>query len=516
MPADPEAEPATPDEEVATPPRRDPALRWAFGAASAALALRGVYLWEYAEELPFLFGPVGDSQVYLRQAHEVLDGVRPTPALLALSPLPGYVFAAAEALGDVLLAVGWQLLLGVLEAGTLAWLARRTLGRAGALAIVLGFLGYGLFPYFEVKLLGEGLGLALALGSVLLSFSARFRAGKPLAALGVGALAGLATLARASLVFHLPLLVLVSLLPVWSSELRRGRRALARGAGVMLGIALVLGANGARNEATSGRFVPIIMVSRTLENASGAEWGGRLDSVRMSSRAASPGDAVRAAERELAGGEGDDAAAAPRPGLFSALSAIDYAGYLGALPGKLWATLSPREISFQYGYLGERGAVPIAGALPFSFGSLLVLGALGLATALRRRRWDLVAALAPLTLGALAATTLYHPSTRYRLGLVWPLLLASAYAVQALWDTRRERGSQLMAAIVGGALTLSVVGSYRTQLGNPGEWYLQIAASHGLAGDHEAAREWAARAHAVGDVGVRTRAERILRFAPRR
>lgn len=77
---------------------------------------------------------------------------------------------------------------------------------------------------------------------------------------------------------------------------------------------------------------------------------------------------------------------------------------------------------------------------------LLILGMLGAWVLVRREGpWALVPLL-PLFLGAVACTTLYHPSTRYRLAMIVPLLILSGPGVCVLRQERRERGRGLLSA----------------------------------------------------------------------
>src|SRR5688572_2188312 len=100
--------------------------------AFAAL-LRVLYLSAYVTELPFAYGPVGDSTVYLLQAQQILAGVFGTPAQLAFSPLYGYVLALFSNGSASLLPIVLQLCAGVLNVALVYRLARRWFDERAAL-----------------------------------------------------------------------------------------------------------------------------------------------------------------------------------------------------------------------------------------------------------------------------------------------------------------------------------------------------------------------------------------------
>src|SRR3954452_8275653 len=78
------------------------------------VAVRLAYLGQYLQ-LPFVFGPVFDSQVYIAQADAILAGRFADPALLAFSPLYGYFLALLGSTPGHLLPLIVQLALGVLN-----------------------------------------------------------------------------------------------------------------------------------------------------------------------------------------------------------------------------------------------------------------------------------------------------------------------------------------------------------------------------------------------------------------
>jgi hypothetical protein len=128
-----------------------------------------------------------------------------------------------------------------------------------------------------------------------------------------------------------------------------------------------------------------------------------------------------------------------------------------------------------------------------------------------------VAAYAPWFVGCLVTVVLFHPSTRYRLGMVPGAILLGGFAIVETWRARASaRGRLTLAALL--LLSAVAIGhSYTLGPGNLGEWNLQIAFSHGLAGRHTMAREYAQRALEIApdDPGVAFRARAILERAPR-
>ena len=425
---------------VARTDRGPRALGWLL-LVSAVVRL--AYFFD-SHRLPFIDGPLFDSVVYLQQAAAVAAGDFGHPALLAFSPLYGYFLALA---GGATIAL--QLGLGVANTYFAYRLGRdlssatpgsATLGsatpgsappatddtEAGAArardGIAAGtlFVLYGQPLFYEGKLLSETLGLTLAFAAVVLAARAR-----PRAALAGGALIGLATLARANLLFCLPFWPLAAL--AHGTRERRWQRAGA----AAVGVAMVLCLNGAWNAHHTGRFVPVILVSQTVSHTAGEAHEGTLRTSDGSDQPASPMDVVRQAERVLAG-EGAEGPAIP---------GIDLLGYLANAPTKALQTFRDVETSFQYGYYGERKELRSLAMLPLSFGGLLVLALWALMRSSAARRGSVP--MLPLVLGVLATTTLFHPSTRYRFALVIPLVtlggMGAVAAARELGDWLRHR-----------------------------------------------------------------------------
>jgi hypothetical protein len=447
------------------------------------LALAGVLRMAYrfeAEELPFVHAPLYDSGVYLQQAEAVRAGRFSDPTLVAFGPAYGWWLALVDTHAAV-----FQLLLGL---GT-AWLVERTAtrlsGRAegGVVALAL-WIGYAVPLFYETKLMSETLGLFLVVLATWLASDARWCRGVPGLALASGGVLGLATLTRANLLFALPFFVIVAALRL-ADELPRARAL--RATCVVAGMALVLGANGLWNLAHVGRFVPVILTSQTASRASShGAWTGSLAFFGQGESPPNAWDVVAQAERALAA-----------PAQAPALPSIDVGGWIAASPSKLARTFSDVETSFDYGFYGERSEVRSLSILPVSMGVLLLLGALGAVVVVRRDGLRGLAPHLPLFLGVVLVTTLFHPSTRYRLSMAVPLVLLSAEALLALAALARQR--RVLVALVAAACVALAVRHLAHPLANPGLWQVRVAEGEVLRGDVGAARARIARALATGD-----------------
>ncbi len=478
------------------------------------------YLLEYAK-LPFLEGPIFDSLAYLRQADAIRRGRFDDATLLAFSPLYGYFLAALGAPRHLVLPVVAQLTLGTLNLFLVARIARRLGARVGGIAAAAIYLGYGLLIYFESKLLSETLGLTLALVAYAAFFSVAFERGSTPHALAVGALLGLATLARTSLVFATPFFVLAALVG-WERPLLPLRVRAARGAVLAFALAAVFGANGLWTKHHTGLFVPITYASGGFSGAGrtpAAAGAGGLASVSHAERdqPASVWDAVRRTEEEMARARRGETGGSD---LVGALRAIDYGSWLGALPEKLARTFGDTETRFQYGYYGERSELAIYALMPLSFGGVLVLALAGAALLARREGARALVPHAPLFLGALATTTLYVASSRYRLPMVLPAIVLGGYAASEGMARIRARRGRLPVAVIALVVLGSSVRLWTYELRFPADWHLIVATSELTRGDGPAAAERVARARAAvaGDSRAAADTERRidLLFGPGR
>lgn len=477
------------------------------------------YLIEYAR-LPFLRGPIFDSVVYLRQARAVLAGRFDDAALLAFSPLYGYFLAlcgGAHRVGPPLLL---QLGLGTLNLWLLYRLARPRFGEAAALLSAGLYFGYGLLLSYESKIVSETLALTLALLAASAYQSAAFAAGRLPVALLAGALIGLSVLQRASLIFVPPLAVALAALPFRAAERRAAARPrLRRTLGVALGLWVVLGGNGLWNLWHSGFFVPVIMVSQTVQKTTDPEFGDDFAVFAQNeSGTANALDVVNQAERRLAArraGQPDPEAGARR-GLFG----VNLWGVIKGAPVKLAHTFTDYEVTYDYGYFGERSEIRSLGLLPVSFGTLLLLGLAGAVALARREGIFALVPYLPYALGSVATTVVFHASSRYRLFLVIPLLLLAGFGVVSLWRLAagwRLRPAGLLLVLPAAAVCVGLaVRTLTYQMLSPAQWELRVAQSAAVAGDMAELQRRIARARAVapGNAAVEQRIKLLTSGAP--
>lgn len=459
-----------------------------------ALPLKLWYLVEYTR-LPFLRAPIYDSVVYLRQAQAVRDGRFSDATLLSFSPLYGYFLALIDGARHLGAAVLAQLALGLLTAYVLYRVARRLAGSeaAGLLCAAL-YMGYGLPLSYETKIMSETLALLLGALSLLLYHAPALAQGRIAAGVLCGAVFGLCVLCRASLLFAAPILCALAALPFSPEDLGAWRRRLRRAAAVGLGLGLVFLGNGLWNRAHAGVFVPVIFVSQTVAKTTTQ---GFADDFAAFNNPQNPGgvanafDVVQQAEARLrqnrearegrAAGEDQPAqAAAGRP-----LWGVDVLGWLRGAPVKLLHTLSDGEVSYDYGYFGERSELRSLSLLPVSFGMLLVLGAVGAFVVARRGGAFALVPHLPLILGTFALTTLFHSSSRYRLPMVLPLCVLGGIGLHGVAQVH-DRARRL--ALQGALLLICAGFAYKTwtyQLAAPYLWDLRVAQSAALLGDKE-------------------------------
>lgn len=460
----------------------------------AAVWRLGYYL-EYAAELPFIDGPMYDSVVYLRQAVAIRQGDFGHPTLLAFGPLYGWFLALAGGM-----AVPLQLMIGVGTLATVWRAARSVVAPPQALAVMALWLSYGLVPFYETKIMSETLGLALLAAAVWAWHSPRFRNARLPVAVIAGVLLALATLARPNVLLALPFFVVAAAMP-WSRRAAPAPARMRRTAALVAGAAVVLLANGAWNAANTGRFVPVIMVSRTASIATSNEWDGSLSVFAEDGGSTSAWDVVEQAERRLESPQPDDTG-----------PSIDLAGWLGGAPRKVAETLRDVETTYEYGYYGERTEIRALDVLPASFGVLLILGLAGAVAVWRRDGWRGLVPYLPLILGVIATTTLFHPSSRYRLPIVLPLALLSGHGIALLVEAWRDRmAARVGVVVVVAACALSAYRVTTYELRHPALWELRVARGELERGDLERARDRARRAYETArDADTRRQAAGIL------
>ncbi len=464
-----------------------------------ALLFKLTYLVQYLE-LPFLYGPMFDSAIYLEQASSVLAGRFGDPTLLGFSPAYGYFLALTDGGSHHGVPVLWQLLFGLFNLALIRRITARWFGEPAGLLSAFLYLAYGLLAFYETKLMSETLGMTLLLGAIDGLTSTRFARSEPLPCVATGAALAFATLARASFVPMLPWFTLAACLPWGFSDplANAGIRArLPRAAWLTLGLVAILSLNGAWTKLHSGLFVPVILVSSTIARATQlGEWHGKLSALgETSERELDAWNVVHQARAQLHRSRaGLPETPAERAGL---LGGMDLGGYLRGIPSKLWITVSDTETTFDYGYYGERSEVSAYRASFVSFGMLLSLAALGLLLSVHDRKIGALWPLAPIVIGVLLTVTLVHPSSRYRLPLVIALLPLASHAL-----VRAPQIVRLWPRLVACAYVVLAIGyfawatlSYR--LGYPAMWELRVAEAAVIAGDREEAFRRLDRAHAM-------------------
>lgn len=457
----------------------------------SAVLLKGAYLVQYLG-LPILDGPVFDSLAYLRQARALDSGVFHDASLVAYSPLYGYVLWLTGAAFDVSKIVALQLVLGCFNLVLLYQIAERLFDRRAALVGGTLYLTYGLLAFYETKVLAETFGLTLSLAALSILTQPGFVEGRLRVALGAGVVLGLAVLARSNLLLVAPLVPLSALLPwrlsrdtapqdaLWAARVRRAL-------GCALGLSLVFAINGAWNYRNTGLFVPVILRSATASRASQVTWDGKLSA--FSSR--SDGDVgvfdvLHQAQARIAGIKPTHRDAG-----------LDVLGVISGAPSKLVDTFRNVETDFQYGYYGERSELSVFVLLSGSFGAYLVLALVGVFALHRTGRLVTLWPLSSFVLGALATTVLFHPSSRYRLPMVIPMLLLSGYAVTWLWDQPRTRHWWLSTSCIALLCGYFTYGTLFYRLNDPAMWQLRMAESAIAGWDGDEAARRIARAQAI-------------------
>jgi 4-amino-4-deoxy-L-arabinose transferase-like glycosyltransferase len=321
-------------------------------------------------------------------------------------------------------------------------------------------------------------------------FGPGFERGSVRSAFATGLVSALAVLARSSLVFGVPFVVLAAMLPWGRDEEHMGPvPRIRRGAIVALSALLVFGSYGLWTSRHAGVFIPITYQSpqnASVLRASSATWTQSFDAVRIDSEStvASASDLVRAVQDDLDRVRTGDPTTTG-PSLLGTLRAVDLPSLARAGPAKLVAGLSDFEKLFQYGYYGERSYIPALRVFPTTFGILLLLGCIGAITVVRKRGPLGLVPYAPWFLGALATLALYHPSSRYRLVMILPLSVLAGYAVAIGFEQVRDRRHRIAWAAVASICLLLALRSASYELRKPANWEATLAESYFSAGDLE-------------------------------
>lgn len=472
------------------------------GLIAIVVVHKAAYFFEYAV-LPFLYGPIFDSAVYDAQAAAVRAGQFGDATLLAFSPLYGY-FLAAFPTGEFLFVVVAQLAMGLLNLVIVHRIALRLFGAREALASAAIYFGYGVFSFYETKVLSETLGMTLALLATLQFMSEPVRErGDAKRSLLSGVLMALAVLARASLLFAGLFSVIVAFLP-WGEARESAKVCGKRGIGHGAGFALILLLNGSWNYMHTGFFVPVIFVSHTATAAAnvGERWSGDLSQLSPNtSGEVSPWDVVDQANDRLHRRSATPATA----------SQLNVGGILRGAPDKILRTLSDQETTFDYGFYGERSEVTALYLLPLSFGCLLLLGAVGAFFLARRHGVRALLPFLPLIVGTLATTVLFHPSSRYRLPMALPLVLLAGFGILRAVEIEATRVRRAVCVTLLVACLALITRHEFRPLQSPAWWQVRVAEAAAASGDLATleARVRRARAMAPHDARLQRRLDQI-------
>jgi hypothetical protein len=319
-------------------------------------------------------------------------------------------------------------------------------------------------------------------------------------------------LARASLLFVAVITPPLSLVPWTEAERRAGaaRPRLVRASSGALGVGLVLLLNGGFNFMNTGLFVPVILVSDTVTRMNHEGSTGAFAEAAGDDGVISVWDVVRQAEAEIDARRGGasrwrDAtnskgeARSRGPGGSSDASRsieVDLWTLARNAPRKIASTLRDVETTHDYGYYGERSELRSWVLSPLSFGALAILAAFGAYRDFRRGR-RVLALVAPLVSGIFLTTTLFYPTSRYRLPIALAfVLLAAPFVVDLARDAREGRRRVLACALVVLCFGLGVrLEGYRLEA--PERWHMRVAESAFITGDVATYRSRVARARAM-------------------
>jgi hypothetical protein len=117
-----------------------------------------------------------------------------------------------------------------------------------------------------------------------------------------------------------------------------------------------------------------------------------------------------------------------------------------------------------------------------SFGMLACLAGIGGLLAAQHRQVGALVPLAPLLLGVFLTTTLFHPSTRYRLPLLIVFAPLAGYACARAEQALRQ-GHWPLSVIVAAIVLGFGLRSATRGLQHPGVWQMRVAESAAMAND---------------------------------
>lgn len=209
-----------PDGQRTTQSRRKRELLILALVFGVALGLRIAYLHQVSRA-PFFHAPLGDSQVYLGRAEEILAGdILGTGIPFHSSPVYPYFIALALKIGGGSLGMlyGIQAVLGALNCVIIALLARTVAGGRSSATLIAGLMAgcYGLFAFFDGDVLMISSTLFFIDLALLLAIAAR-ETGRRWTAAAAGVAFGLAALDKVNLLVCAPAVLLF----LWSGLARR-------------------------------------------------------------------------------------------------------------------------------------------------------------------------------------------------------------------------------------------------------------------------------------------------------
>lgn len=414
------------------PPSRERLPAWLSLLLLALVVLRVAYHCAYLVEVPFSLATFSDGRLYEQSALDLLDAPPWGTEPFYLQGLYAAVLALPMAIRPwISLALIFQLVL----AGLALWGLLRALGwvlprreAALSLAVVLAYPG---LAFYENKVLTA----ALAVGTMVLMLLALARLQArpgPRAMVLLGAVTGLAVLARGNMLLAVPGVAVAGVL-AWAPSGRPRWQALAW---LGLGLVLALGPMALRNAIVTGR--PSIMPvhgggtsfyignnrhARGVWNSAGGLLSGEVVHERTE----------LAAELGVPEGPEAEQAAAIGRALYRRAAeeiAEDPGRWLWLELRKGWLMIGNDELSQDYDVAGERELLPWWSGRGVPFAVVLALGLVG-GVALRRRargQPELAERLRPWAwmlgaqaLAVVAANLLFFTSAQHRLPLLVPL-----------------------------------------------------------------------------------------------
>lgn len=421
-------------------------LRVLVGILVGALVLRALYLWSYAQALPFWSHPFGDSILDLDWARRIAAGAFSGPAAFHRAPLYAYLVAAILKLTGNKLAVVYlvQSGLGIATAVLVYSLASRLRsGRAALFALLLVGLS-GILVCFESKLLSTTWAVFFALAgtyATVLALDARNAARAPRV---TGLAFGLAGLAFGIAALAWPGVILVAVLTVVFVLTRAGwRMALLVGAGCALGIAPAT----LHNACVERDFVLVSANSGfTFYQGNNRLAAGTLAhppevyQFRVDGRYLTGIADQERFEREYVSRRMGRAAKSSEVSGFWMQRAIgwigsDPAGFLVLLGRKLVLALSDHESPSNYNFDLELETVWPLRLLFVRFGLLLTLAAVGVATVRLPRSGPVYA----LVVGGFAPLLTFYVAARYRALVVPGLAVLGGIGLSELMNRIRAR-----------------------------------------------------------------------------